>query len=33
LKVFIDGLGLPLDDLGPVLADDDINLNLRHPIR
>jgi flagellum-specific ATP synthase len=31
----IDGLGHPLDDLGPVQADEDINLNLTppHPLK
>jgi flagellum-specific ATP synthase len=31
----IDGLGHPLDDLGPIQADDDINLNLPppHPLK
>ncbi len=31
----IDGLGEPLDDLGPIQADDDINLNLPppHPLK
>jgi flagellum-specific ATP synthase len=31
----IDGLGHPLDDLGPIDADDDINLNLPppHPLK